>query len=138
MKRADERTRTAFLLITSWLVAILERTITCPYVVYRSRIPSRGGVYARDARAKAADARGPGAPRIRRGRRAPGGRRPPRAGGRDSGDLHTGPHARSPKPLPGATEGLGSGRRADGGGGHLNGPNPQLTLDVGEAARSVR
>jgi hypothetical protein len=33
-RRADERTRTADLLITSWLAPILERTATCHYVAY--------------------------------------------------------------------------------------------------------
>jgi len=33
---------------------------------------------------------------------------------------------------------LGGRRRADGGGVPLNGPNPPLILDVGEAVRSVR
>jgi hypothetical protein len=41
----DERTRTADLLITSWLAAMLVRTIVCRYVAYRRRILGRGGTY---------------------------------------------------------------------------------------------
>jgi hypothetical protein len=84
-----------------------------------------------------AQLRGSGAPQARRGRRALGGRRPPRPRGQDSGDLHSGPHARSRQALSGATEGSDSGRRADGGGGCLNGPNPPLTLDMRAAVRSI-
>jgi hypothetical protein len=42
-KRADERTRTADLLITSWLAALLMRTIVYQYVAYRRRIFGRSG-----------------------------------------------------------------------------------------------
>ena len=45
IKRADERTRTADLLITSWLAAILVRTDMYQYVAYRRRILGRGGTY---------------------------------------------------------------------------------------------
>ncbi len=44
IQRADERTRTADLLITSWLVAIPGRTTPYRYGAYRSRTLSRGGV----------------------------------------------------------------------------------------------
>jgi hypothetical protein len=42
-RRADERTRTADLLITSWLAANLMRAIAYRCVAYLRRIPSRGG-----------------------------------------------------------------------------------------------
>jgi hypothetical protein len=45
ISRADERTRTAELLITSWLASILVRTIVYRYVAYRRRILGRGGSY---------------------------------------------------------------------------------------------
>jgi hypothetical protein len=42
--RADERTRTADLLITSWLAAILVRAIAYRYVPYSSRNLGHSGV----------------------------------------------------------------------------------------------
>src|SRR5215212_5977871 len=91
--------------------------------LHRRRAEAAQG-HTPDARTEAADARGLGAPRTRPGGRVPGGRKPTRPGWRDTGYLHAGTHAGPPEPLLGAAEGLGGGRRAYGGGGSPERPEP--------------